>query len=237
MASTTTRSFPPLTRLARRFAGQALLSGSVMIALNAASHIDLGLGDAPWPGFAEEVEQSELQREAMVLPGLGTGLAKTGGTDTVPTTLIAAAPKPVREARLPVPARVFGPTAEMQAEAKPAPAAARPSPPVRLVSFDAARKDGVLLFDQCAPACESRDPLLQRSTEKTARRPATPARTRLADLGKPAREIVADEEVQGPALPAPHPAEAAPGLLSRSLVAARDTGRAAAGSLARLVSW
>ncbi|WP_062223393.1 hypothetical protein [Aureimonas sp. D3] len=237
MASATTRSFHPLTRLARRFAGQALLSGSVMIALNAASHIDLGLGDAPWPGFAEEAAQSEPQREAMVLPGLDSGFGKVGGTDAVPTLMIAAAPRPVREARLPVPARVFGPVAEMQSQAEAKPAAARPSPPVRLASFDAARKDGVLLFDQCAPACESRDPLLHRSIAKAARRPATPARTRLADLETPAREIVADAETQGPARPAWQPAEAAPGLLTRSLSAAWDTGHAAAGSLARLVNW
>ena len=236
MAPTAARSFPSLTRLVRRFACQAVVSGSVMIALNAASHVDLGLGDAAWPDFAEGAGPSAPQREAMMLPGLGAGFAKAGGTATVPTVMIAAAPKPVREARLPVPARVFGPAAERQADAKPAPAA-RPSPPMRLVSFDAARKDGVLLFDQCAPACESRDPLLQRSIAKAARRPATPARTRLADLDTPTREIVADAETQGPALPAPLPAEAEPGLLTRSLVAARDTGRTAAESLARLVNW
>ncbi|KTR05997.1 hypothetical protein NS365_09420 [Aureimonas ureilytica] len=236
MASATTRSFHPLTRLARRFAGQALLSGSVMIALNAASHIDLGLGDAVWPGFAEEAAQSEPQREAMVLPGLGTGVMRASDTETTPI-MTASVSKPVREARLPVPARVFGPVAEMQAEAEAKPAAARTSPPVRLASFDAARKDGVLLFDQCAPACESRDPLLHRSIAKAARRPATPARTRLADLEASAREIVADAETQGPARPAWQPAEAAPGLLTRSLSAAWDTGHAAAGSLARLVNW
>ncbi len=236
MASATTRSFHPLTRLARRFAGQALLSGSVMIALNAASHIDLGLGDAVWPGFAEEAAQSEPQREAMVLPGLDSGAMRANGTETTPI-MTASVSKPVREARLPVPARVFGPAAEMQAQAEAKPAAARPSPPVRLASFDAARKDGVLLFDQCAPACESRDPLLHRSIAKAARRLATPARTRLADLETPAREIVADAETQGPARPARQPAEAAPGLLTHSLSAAWDTGHAAAGSLARLVNW
>lgn len=245
MAPSAARSFPSLARLTRRFAGQALLSGSVMLALNAASHIDLGLSDVAWPGFAEEAALNEARRSEMERSTPSPAPAPVPAPGAIgpapsPTVTIASAPTPapVREARLPVPARLFGASALAQAQAKPKPAPLRDAPSPRLAAFETAREEGVLLFDQCAPACESRDPLLHRAEPaKAPRRPAAPARTRLADLETPQGEIVAEAEMQGPVLSAPGPVEAEPGLLTRSLSAARETGRAAAGSLARLVSW
>ncbi len=232
--------------LARRFAGQVLLSGAAMLTLNAASHLDFGLQDGGWPGFADEGGVVQPRREAMVLPSVGLpgGVASVEGKASQTATANTAAPALAlgREARLPVPARLF---AEAQTQPSPMKAAPAPAPkPIRMAAMKPALTGGVLLFDQCRPLCETGDPLARvPALDRASRKPFAPARTRLAELepARPAPMVKAADadiptEASTPPIASPLPADQ-PGLLTRSLSTARDTTRSAAGSLARLVSW
>lgn len=256
MATPARQTSTVLGTLARRFAGQMLLSGAVMLTLNAATRIDLGLGDLAWPDMADRASPVGPKRQDVVLPVLDLAATMAEGRGSVavaeaqPPGRAATSPAALREARLPVPAR-------LHADSRQTPSAAEtPSPPVWLAApakhaapavaagFELARAEGVLLFDQCRPACETQDPLARRPpAERTMAPPPPSPRARLAALAPaqaPAEPdaIVAEAEMQGPFPPVHRPAPPpAAGLWSRSLSTARDTTRAAADGLARLVNW
>ncbi|ALN74411.1 hypothetical protein [Aureimonas sp. AU20] len=249
MATQASPTTPFLRALARRFAGQILLSGAVMLTLNAASRIDLGLGDVAWPGMADEASIDAARREAVVLPSfdLAGTMGEARGAVAVAAVVEAPAPvpaAPVLEARLPVPARLFADSQRQSVMAEnlrlpvSLAAPAKRAEPIRTAAFEPARAEGVLLFDQCRPICETQDPLVRRRQADHSSAPVVSGRTRLAALEPAPAEIVGEAEIEGPVAPALHPPQApAAGLLSRSLSTARDTTLAAAGSLARLVSW
>ncbi|WP_062112862.1 hypothetical protein [Aureimonas sp. AU40] len=252
MATQASPTTPFLRALARRFAGQILLSGAVMLTLNAASRIDLGLGDVAWPGMADEAGIDAARREAVVLPsfdlagtmGEARGAVAVAAVVEPPAPVPAAAPAPVREARLPVPARLFADSQRQSVVAEnlrlpvSLAAPAKRAEPIRTAAFEPARAEGVLLFDQCRPICETQDPLVRRRQADHSSAPVVSGRARLAALQPAPAEIVGEAEIEGPVAQALHPPQTpAAGLLSRSLSTAHDTTLAAAGSLARLVSW
>ncbi|TFF18708.1 hypothetical protein E3C22_21005 [Jiella endophytica] len=135
-----------MLRLSRRFASQALLSGSVMVALHALgggaglTTLIFGKEDGPAPAVEAPLPTATIGP----MPGIDQSpAAEPAGADAPPSQTLAdatSAPKTSSE-----------PAGRQLAEA---------TPPKSRSGKDQTIPAGVILFDTCLRGCESRDPLL-----------------------------------------------------------------------------
>jgi hypothetical protein len=170
-----TRALSLTGNLARRLAVQALVSGTMMVALQAASQMEHTLAGVDWSQLADDGgsfgrSPSLAQADEVVRSG------PTAAAHPASAAAVDLAPATRREARLPVPAsrdaRSHSPSiAEAVLRTRTGDASrAVPTVAVRGAA-PASLASETLRFDECHPACESRDPLLLHVAQ---REPAGP---------------------------------------------------------------
>lgn len=229
----------------RRLVVQAALSGTVMLGLQMASQIDLGLsarlagvdwsrladahpapdradGAATARPNAEPVRQLDLVRTASLTP------APSAAAPTGPAAPVA------RTGRLPGPAGIDATERQATAQINER---RRPAARARAQDGNAASAADVVRFDECQPLCESRDPLLLQTAMVTGGRDTAtiaPVAERIASVDSPS---TIPELGSRRSEPAPPVARGVVGTAVDGLVGARDVAASAVGRVAGLVGW
>ncbi|WP_062204982.1 hypothetical protein [Aureimonas sp. AU12] len=243
------RSFDRARSLAavvgRRLLVQAALSGTVMLGLQMASQIDLGLSaklaGVDWSQLADaHTAPEQANRDAPTRPDVEAShpldLVRTASLTPAPTTTVLAWPAApaARTSRLPGPAGIDAtrPQAAVTAEERP-----RPVTRARTQGAGTASAADVVRFDECQPLCESRDPLLLQTAMVTGGRDTAtiaPVAERLVSVASPSTIPELGSQLSEPAPPL---ARGVVGTAVDGLVGARDVAASAVGRVAGLVGW